>query len=365
MPSVFSVFKKTTWTEMNEQNLRIMLEGGGGLTGSALRLVLKVPGIAYGEAMRMRRLAYAAGIYKSFAAAVPVVSVGNLTAGGSGKTPFVAMMAEKLLAAGKRPAILLRGYRAEDGLSDEGELYRTLVPRAIVVEGGDRVRSAAKAVELGADLILLDDGFQHLRLRRDLDIVLVDAMSPWGGGTPIPGGLLREPKSTLRKAGIVVVTRSDQIATDRLAQLTAEIQSLASSAPVFTARHQPVSLRKGNGKKADLSDLSGRKVLALCGIARPEAFGKTLTSLGAEVVAIVAVKDHAGLEFSMLRNALSLAQKEDALLVVTEKDAMKKKFADFVDNNNADTIRVLAVRQEVDKADRLLDKVVRVSNRLV
>ncbi len=343
---------------MNEQNLRIMLEGGGGATGSALRLALKLPGLAYGEAMRLRRLAYAGGICKSFAASVPVISVGNLTAGGSGKTPFVSMLAEKLLAIGKRPAILLRGYRAEDGLSDEGELYRTLVPRAVVVEGRDRVRSAARAVELGADLILMDDGFQHLRLQRDLDIVLVDAMSPWGGGTPIPGGLLREPKSTLRKAGIVVVTRSDQAAPEKISQLMSEIQSLAPSAPIFTARHTPFSLRKGNGRKVDLAELAGRKVLALCGIARPEAFGKTLTSLGAEVFAIVAVPDHASLEYSALRNALSLAQKEDALLVVTEKDAVKKKFADFVDNNTADSIRVLAVRQEVDDAERLLGLVV-------
>ncbi len=341
-----------------------MLEGGGGLTGSALRLVLKVPGIAYGEVMRMRRWAYAAGVYKSFAASVPVISVGNLTAGGSGKTPFVAMLAEKMLAAGKRPAILLRGYRAEDGVSDEGELYRKIVPRAIVVEGGDRVRSAVKAVELGADTILLDDGFQHLQLRRDLDIVLVDAMSPWGGGTPIPGGLLREPKSTLRKAGVVVVTRSDQVSPEKLSQLTAEIQFLAPSIPVFMARHLPFSLRKSTGKKLDLSELSGRKVLALCGIARPEAFGKTLTSLGAEVVAIVAVKDHAGLEYRVLRNALSLAEKEGALLIVTEKDAVKKNFSNFVDNDNVDSIRVLAVRQEVEEASRLLDLVIGALNRL-
>lgn len=333
---------------MDEQSLRIILEGGGGPGGKALRAALKLPGLAYGEVMRLRRFAYRRGIKPSFAAAVPVLSVGNLTAGGTGKTPFTVLLAGICLDLGKRPAILLRGYRAEGGESDEAALYRRLVPDAIVEVGADRVQSSGKAVSAGAQVLLLDDGFQHLRLRRDLDIVLVDAASPWGGGTPIPGGLLREPRSALAQAGAVVVTRSDQVDAAALEGIKRQIAGLAPSAALFAAVHRPSRLADANGRSLRLEFLAGKKVIALCGIARPEAFAKTLASLGAEVAEVAAGGDHRAFPVSFLEKTVSRAKKLGALVVTTEKDSGRESFRIFADNTDSGGILVLGIEQAVD-----------------
>lgn len=332
---------------MDEQALRKMLEGGGGGIGGLVRAVLKPPGLAYGLAMGWRRRLYESGVFSSGSVDAPVVSVGNLTAGGSGKTPMVILLAEMCEGLGARPGVVLRGYRAEDGLSDEAELYRRRLPGVVVEEGADRLAAARRAVERGAKIVLLDDGFQHLRLQRDLDVVLVDALSPWGGGAAFPGGLLREPRAALSRAGAVVVTRSDQVPADTLDALDGEIRRLAPEALLFRARHRPKRLLRFPDHEADLTALTGKKVVALCGIARPEAFALTLEGLGAEVADIVAVGDHRGFDSAVIGRAADLARRTGAWLITTEKDAVKKNFPDLVDTINVEAY-VLAVGQELD-----------------
>lgn len=349
---------------MNEHAVRAMLEGGGGLAGRAARAALWLPGKAYGLAMTLRREAYARRIFSSSPAGVPVVSVGNLTAGGSGKTPLTVLLARELAAAGRKPAILMRGYRSADGLSDEAALYRELVPDAILEVNPDRRAGAAAAVRRGADVVLLDDGMQHLKLRRDLDLVLVDATSPWGGGNTIPGGLLREPKSALAAAGAVIVTRSDQVAPATLSVLEAEIRRLVPDIPVFTARHRPARLARLDNASLPLDALRDRNVVALSGIARPEAFHATLRGLGAHVVDGVACPDHDRLDDETVKSALAKAEAAGAVVVITEKDRAKKIFADLCGQtadrsiighyNVYEEIWTLGIEQDIDGGENLL-----------
>jgi tetraacyldisaccharide 4'-kinase len=309
---------------MNEHAIREMLEGGGGAAGLTLRTLLYAPGKAYGFAMRLRRALYEKGTFASSAASLPVIAIGNVTAGGSGKTPLTALIANHILAKGKTPAILLRGYRAESGAgSDEATLYASLCPGAIVELGSDRSLSAKRAAEKGADVILMDDGFQHLRLKRDLDIVLIDASSPWGGGNTIPGGLLREPLSALSRAQVIVITRSDQVPSPALADIVNRIEKIAPGAALFTACHKPTRLRTAPGTPIPLERLRGQQVVILSGIARPEAFQKTLVSLGAQIADSFTGNDHRHFAKDFVAKALSRAEQLSAILVTTEKDEAK------------------------------------------
>lgn len=353
---------------MDEHAIRKILEGGGGGAGALLRAGLWAPGKAYGLAMRWRRAAYRQGFLHSFRSPLPVISIGNLTAGGSGKTPFTVMVARRLAQSGKRPAVLLRGYRqSADGLSDEAALYEKLCPGLIVQAGSDRVAGAARAEARGADVLLMDDGFQHLRLVRDLDIILVDATSPWGGGNTIPGGLLREPKSALRVAGAVVVTRSDQVDAATLAATLEEIRRLAPEAMLLTARHRPARLASLGGDSLPMETLRGRAVVALSGIARPEAFHRTLAELGANVASAFSGRDHDDFDGDFLARALEAAENCGAVVVTTEKDRVKKIFASMADNNPVDNVTmrvcnnnvkdriwVLGIEQETEGEEGLL-----------
>ena len=341
---------------MDEHAIRGILEGGGGWPGVLVRAGLWLPGRLYGCVMAARRAAYRRGFFASVRPSVPTIAVGNLTAGGSGKTPFTIMLAGELAAMGVKPGILLRGYRqTRDGVSDEAALYRRRCPDAVVETGSDRRVSAGRAIAGGAGALLLDDGFQHLRLGRDLDIVLVDATSPWGGGNTIPGGLLREPRTALREAGAVVITRSDQCNPSRLGELRVEVGALAPDALILTARHRPARIFRLDGTEVPLGEICGRAVVALSGIARPEAFHRTLEDLGATVVATIAGKDHDPFSRQILERALALAEGRGAVVVTTEKDQGKQIFSEYADNNNKkNRVWTLGIELEVDNREALL-----------
>lgn len=343
---------------MNEHSLRRTLEGGGGIPGTLFRAGLWFPGKIYGSLMELRRTAYKCGLLDSTHAEAPTISVGNLTAGGSGKTPFTIMLAKELALMGRKPAILIRGYRqSASGLSDEAILYRRHCPDCLVEIGSDRRAGAARAIAAGADVLLMDDGFQHLKLRRDLDIVLVDATAPWGGGNTIPGGLLREPRNALRDARVIVVTRSDQRPKVEIDRLREQIAGIAPAAMVFSARHRPCALWRLDDSEIPLTELQGRRVVALSGIARPEAFENTLVQLGSVLVGSFAGRDHDHFGPEFLKRALTFAKSENALIIITEKDRSKEIFAELADNSDKDiidAIGILEIEQEVDDKMYLL-----------
>jgi tetraacyldisaccharide 4'-kinase len=256
-------------------------------------LLLGLAALPYGLAVRVRNLLYHLGWKRSERVAVPVVSVGNLTAGGTGKTPCVEYVARWCRQQDLRVAILSRGYGAEAGRNDEALVLEENLPDVPHLQGADRVELAKAAIEeLESEVLVLDDGFQHRRLARDLDLVLIDATNPWGHGRLLPRGLLREPPSSLRRAGVVMLTRCDQVAADERQRLRERVRSLAPQAPVVETTHRPTELVNSDREEAPLDRLREQPVAAFCGIGNPEAFRRTLHDLGARVADFRAYPDH-------------------------------------------------------------------------
>ncbi|MDP6539099.1 MAG: tetraacyldisaccharide 4'-kinase [Planctomycetota bacterium] len=289
---------------------------------------LRIPSALYDGVTRARNAAYNRGWRRVGRLDVPVVSVGNLTVGGTGKTPAVIWLARELLERGRRPGILSRGYRrGAERLNDEGRLIAREVPEALQEQDPDRLRGGRRLVERGAEVVVLDDGFQHRRLARDLDLVLVDATRPFGlpadGTRPaprwcLPRGLLRERPEGLRRADAVIVTRADSVPGPALDNLTAELHELAPALPLARAVHRPVRLRGAGGERPP-EWLRGRRVRLACGLANPEAFAGTVGELGAEVVGVEAFGDH----HRFVPSDLADLAREGETLVVTAKDAVK------------------------------------------
>lgn len=257
-------------------------------------------------------------------AAVPVISIGNLTVGGTGKTPMVKWVARTLREAGVRVAIVSRGYGAEQGaVNDEAIELEQSLPDVPHLQDPDRVASAQIAIEeLDSQLILMDDGFQHRRLGRDLDIVLLDATCPFGHGHLLPRGLLREPVGSLRRAGVVCLTRADLV--DEAARRTIKQAALkhAPDAVWCEATHAPQRLINAAGGEESLALLAGKRVAAFCGIGNPAAFRQTLASLGCEVAAWREFPDH----YRYARQDIDQIAADAAgaeLVVCTHKDLAK------------------------------------------
>jgi tetraacyldisaccharide 4'-kinase len=297
-----------------------------GIVASTLRCGLAAASVGYGACMRARRWAYGQGVLPVRSARVPVISVGNLTTGGTGKTPMVAWLCRRLIERGFTPAVLSRGYGAQE--PDQADEVAMLRERGVsVVVDADRVTGAQHAEAGGADVLVMDDGFQHRRLGRDLDIVLVDAVVPWGYGWCMPRGLLREPRTALRDADAVVVTRADEVEEPRREHLLAEVRRYAPRATLYTARHRPSRVIDAEGVSHGPGVLAGRKLCAFCGIAHPEAFFRTLRRLHARPVSEVALDDHA--DYARLGGA-GLCGRCDAgeacqaeVMITTEKDYVK------------------------------------------
>jgi len=300
-----------------------MSGGRGGLGAGLLRAATWALSKPYACLVRLRRWLYGVGVFSPHQAPAPVISIGNITTGGTGKTPMVAWVVEWLKAAGMSPAILTRGYKARQGKSDEAEMLWKLTAAPVVADA-DRVGSARAAVEAGADVLVLDDGFQHRRLKRDLDIVLIDATNPFGFGHCLPRGLLREPLSALREADAIVITRSDMIAPAELEALSACLAELAPQASLHRAGHAPTAVVVEAGRHLPPRHLEGRKIVAFCGIGNPEAFFACLEGLHAELAERIAFDDHVAYgqpELARIRQAAEASGAQ--ALVTTAKDRVK------------------------------------------
>lgn len=259
-------------------------------------------------------------------AGIRTVSVGNITAGGTGKTPFVRWCAAQLAAAGRRPAIALRGYRAHDGASDEADEYRELLPGVPLAVGGDRAAAIAamRAAHPEVDCVVLDDGFQHRRLARDVDIVLVDATRPGLGGRLLPAGWLRERASVLRRADHVVVTRAHAADEPALAAL---VEAMHGRPPLAWTRYDWTGLRvarDGAPRDESVAWLRGRSVVAAAAIGNPSAFLAQCASSGARIHATELRPDHAAYGAAAVARLASLARSApDPVVLLTGKDWAK------------------------------------------
>jgi tetraacyldisaccharide 4'-kinase len=246
----------------------------------------------YSVAIRLRNGHYdRAGVARR--ASVPVISVGNLTVGGAGKTPLAIELARRLRGLGRRPAILTRGYHARAGQTpDEVLEFHAAIPGTPVVVDPDRIRGAATAAtQHSADCVVLDDGFQHRRLARDLDIVLVDTLNPWGGGRLLPAGRLREPRENLRRASLVVLTRVNQAPPGDVERIAADCARLAPGAPVLRSAAELEACLRRDGAPVSADALRTGGVLGVCGLGNPATFQRLVDDLSPHA-RLLAYPDH-------------------------------------------------------------------------
>ncbi len=297
---------------------------------AAARLGLWIVSWPYGVGVwwRNRRFDRARRVVR---ATVPVVSVGNLTLGGTGKTPCVEWVARHYRERSVLVAILSRGYGAEAGRNDEAMVLEENLPDVPHYQGADRVALAETAVEESeSELLVLDDGFQHRRLHRDLDIVLIDATDPPACDHLFPRGTLREPVSGLRRAGAIVLTRCDQVSPAESDAIRKWLAARWPQTPVAETVHRPTELVGTDGTEP-VESLAGATVGGFCGIGNPGGFRRTLEALGATVAGFHTFPDHhaytrADVEM-LTRWAGTLPA--NAVIATTQKDWVKLRVAEL------------------------------------
>jgi tetraacyldisaccharide 4'-kinase len=296
-----------------------------GLRASAGRALLSGVAWGYGLGVAVRNAAFDRGWKEIHRVGVPVVSVGNVTLGGTGKTPMVEWVARWLRGRRVRVAILSRGYGQQSGMNDEGLVLEENLPDVPHLQGADRVALARIAIEeLESEALVLDDGFQHRRLARDLDLVLLDALDPFGLGRLFPRGLLREPVASLRRAGVVVLSRADLIGEEDRARIRTEAERQAGPLRWVEARHAPRDLIDAEGRITPLSHLEGSRVAAFCGIGNPEGFRRTVAQLGARPIGFRAFPDHHPYDRGDVAALIAWVRSLGAdLALTTQKDSVK------------------------------------------
>ena len=287
--------------------------------GIPLRLLLAGLSCPYRLIVRLRNEFYSRHWLKIHRVDVPVICVGNLTTGGTGKTPLVAWLAGLLTGKGLRVAILTRGYKSEKGkLSDEPAELAAACPGVAIVVNPDRAAGAAEAIRHhGAQALLMDDGFQHRRLARDLDIIAIDATAPFGYGRLLPAGLLREPESGLKRAHAVVITRSDQVDDEQLARIEQRVGHIHPELPIVQAIHAPAAVRHLDGSETALNALTGRRVFAFCGLGNPTAFLRTVEACGCQLAGSHVFNDHHTYTDHCLADIFAASRSAEAELVLT------------------------------------------------
>lgn len=334
-----------------------------------LLFLLYLLSLLYKEGIRLRNLLYDCGIFKTRKVECKVISIGNITVGGTGKTPMVIMLANLLKEHGYKPAVLSRGYGGKnrnsinvvsdgsrifmkhDEAGDEPMLIAGSVNDIPVITGRERYLTGKYAVDhMGADILILDDAFQRRSLSRDIDIVLLNDKRPFGNGFLLPRGTLREPAKALNRADVIVLTSSDR-----------EVEEIAIDrglppVPIFRGYHRPKDLVKGSSVDIyPLEYLKGKKVCAFAGIAEPESFKRTIISLGGEVVAFVRFPDHHRYTERDLKEIRSESLNHSSeIIITTEKDGIKLTgFPDFLCN-----IYMLRIEMEIIDRDREFEDII-------
>ena len=310
---------------------RIALYGPSQPLEWLLFLLLLPLSIIYGVVGWLRNKCYDWSLLPSYKSEVPIVSVGNIAAGGTGKTPVVDWLVKVFLAQGKRPAIISRGYGGSfsgnvgivskaDGLlmnaaeaGDEPFLLARRNPEVFVLIARKRVAGVRQAIDkFGADVIILDDGFQHRAVQRDVDLVLLDAENPYGNRWPLPTGLLREFPASLKRADLLLQTRS-----------SGDSSFCFSEKPVFQSSHRLAEMAISlAGQPTSFQELAGLKLFAFAGIADPQSFFSALATAGLKIEGSLPLGDHCAYDQQLQKDIDAAARGCDAL-ITTEKDAVK------------------------------------------
>jgi tetraacyldisaccharide 4'-kinase len=321
--------------------------GSGGTVGRVARALAFPAELAFGVGVAVRNGAYDTGAFRAHDLSVPVLSVGNLVVGGTGKTPVASWLAKELESAGRRPAILARGYGR-----DEVELHRRWTPDVPVHTDRDRVRAGARAIDDGADVLILDDGFQHRRLARDLDLVLIAAEQPFPGRL-LPAGPYRETAEALRRAHAVLITRKVRDATGAQA-LASGLEKAFPELLVGTLHLAPSGWQdlEGGDRCAPEGGL-----LAVTSVARPDVFERLVADTTGTHPACLAFPDHH--EFSSRDVDMIRRRAAGRAIVTTEKDAVK--LARFADSLGPAYVLALSVRPGPG-GDEILERARRVAS---
>jgi len=315
---------------LSEQSFREIVSGRRrGAAAALARGVLRLAEVPYTAAVDWRNRRFDRAHDTLERVCVPVVSVGNLTMGGTGKTPMVKWIARHFASQGVKVALVSRGYGAAAGTkNDEAMELALALPGVPHVQNADRVAGAEEAIRrFASQLILLDDGFQHRRLARDLDIVLLDASAPFGFEHVFPRGMLREPASGLERAHVVCLTRADAVEPSEREAIRLRVAQLAPRAVWCEAVHAPGELQNLPGERLPIESLAGRRIAAFCAIGNPAAYRRTLESQGAQIAFWREFPDHyaySPTDCEELAQEIATAGAE--LAVVTHKDLVKLPF---------------------------------------
>lgn len=319
---------------------QVFLGDASGPVSWVIRALLWPFSVIYRIGLAIYLWFYRSGIRKRCRLGVPVISVGNLTSGGTGKTPAVQSICRMLQNEGKKIAVLSRGHGgsahgpaiASDGASvlstseeagDEPILLARSLPGVPVIVGRDRRASGKLAMEnFKPDAIVLDDGLQYWQLHRDVDVVVLNAKKPFGSGFVLPMGDLREPVTGLRRAGIVLLTNTASVADSHIASVREAVSRFAPGVMTFCAQHRPSHILDAEtGDMLDLNWLAGRKVFAFCGIGHPDAFFESLRDLQAVITGSIVFPDHYRLSDRDITAIIDGANECGAeVILTTEKD---------------------------------------------
>ena len=317
--------------------LEIARDKRKGLIAFLLRPVLYILSLIYGLCVRLVCAGYLCGILPRYKSQAKVISVGNITLGGTGKTPFVEFLSRHLNRDGRRVVILSRGYG-----DDEARLLQKNLAGVPVITGRDRIKNARRAeAEFKAEVTILDDGFQHWRLKRDLDIVLVNSADPFGNGMLIPRGILREYIPALKRADIIILTKTDSI--DNTGSLVERLKKINPSVLIVESLHEAKYFYDLKGQGFALNIIENKAVCLLSSIADPAYFKKTVLGLGANLALDLEYPDHYRYKTKDLLRALRLCRENKIdTIVTTEKDLMRIPYDVFEEK-----IEVLILRIEL------------------
>ncbi|HOW57452.1 MAG TPA: tetraacyldisaccharide 4'-kinase [Smithellaceae bacterium] len=348
---------------------RIWNDDGSGILLRPVKAIAYALSLFYHLVINLRNRLYDAGIFPAVKLPCPVISVGNITVGGTGKTPTVIMLARQLSEKGWKPAILSRGYGGSSSHSvnvvadgkkillsaktagDEPLLIAETLKDIPVLTGTSRIATGRAAVEkYGANVLLCDDAFQHRRIYRDINLVLLDSAAPLGNGYLLPRGSLREPSAALKRADALILTRVEEnVPADN------EIVKLAqiNQTPLFRGRHVAREvIRREREMSLPLTYLAGKKVCAFCGIAQPQSFKKMIGAAGAQIASLDIFPDHHRYEINELEGIINKFTESGAdFILTTEKDGARlTDFPEFLK-----PIYLLRIAMEIIPDSRLWD----------
>jgi tetraacyldisaccharide 4'-kinase len=365
---------------LNQETYRKLISGESGCRCPFVGLGLSFAAQVYSLVIRLRNFLYDKSWLKAHSVDAQVLSVGNITVGGTGKTPLVVWLCKFLQRKDIECAILTRGYKThtkEQGTRDEKRetkidepaILAESCPAAKVIVNPDRIAGAKEAItKFGAKVLIMDDGFQHRRLQRDLDIVTIDATCPFGYGRLLPAGLLREPITSLKRADAVVITRCDQILQAELSELEAKLQQINPNMVIARSIHAPICIKYSehfvipakagihkNNETTDsclhrnnsIEQLKDKKIFAFCGIGNPQAFLGTIKNMGAGIVGSKIYDDHHHYSPDDLSDIYEQARGLKAeLILTTQKDWSKLP----IENRNLSAVRLAESKIDITLA---------------